>query len=143
LYNYDTNNNQTEQLQQTWADSAWINEYKISYSYSPVTVIDDNLILVNMYRLSNNYPNPFNPTTKINYQIPELSFITIKVYDVLGRYLASLVKEEKPAGSYTVEFSANGGSTSGGDTYNLSSGIYFYRLEAGSFVETKKMILLK
>jgi len=83
--------------------------------------------------LSNNYPNPFNPSTTIKYEISELSFVTLKVYDVLGKEVANLVSEEKPAGFYEVEFDATA----------LRSGIYFYRLQAGSFVETKKMVLLK
>jgi len=83
--------------------------------------------------LMQNFPNPFNPTTNIKYQIPEINFVTLKVYDVLGNEIASLVKEEKPAGSYDVDFNAS----------SLSSGIYFYRLQVGSFVETKKMVLMK
>jgi len=85
------------------------------------------------FELTQNYPNPFNPTTTIKYQIPELSFVTVKVYDVLGNEVAILANEEKPIGSYEVDFNASA----------LSSGVYFYRLQAGSFVETKKMILLK
>ena len=85
------------------------------------------------YILYQNFPNPYNPTTTIKYQIPELSFVTLKVYDVLGNEIATLINEEKPIGSYEVEFDGRG----------LSSGIYFYKLQAGSFVETKKMILLK
>jgi photosystem II stability/assembly factor-like uncharacterized protein len=85
------------------------------------------------YMLKQNYPNPFNPTTKIKYQIPKLSFVTIKVYDVLGSEVVSLVNEEKPIGSYEVKF----------DGMGLPSGIYFYRLQAGSFADTKKMVLMK
>ncbi|MEE9449931.1 MAG: FG-GAP-like repeat-containing protein, partial [Ignavibacteriaceae bacterium] len=85
------------------------------------------------FKLYNNYPNPFNPTTKIKYQIPELSFVTLKVFDVLGSEVATLVNEEKPAGSYEVEY----------NTIELPSGIYFYSLQAGEFVETKKMVLLR
>jgi photosystem II stability/assembly factor-like uncharacterized protein len=85
------------------------------------------------YYLSNNYPNPFNPTTTINYHIPELNFVTIKVYDVLGNEVATLINEEKPSGNYEIEFNATG----------LPSGVYFYRLQAGSYVETKKMVLMK
>jgi len=84
-------------------------------------------------QLFQNYPNPFNPVTTIMFQIPEKSFVTIKVYDVLGNEVATLVNEEKPAGNYEVRFSAS----------SLSSGIYFYRLQAGDFIETKKMLLLK
>ncbi len=90
--------------------------------------------------LSQNYPNPFNPSTKIKYTIPSVTLsgvegsrVSLKVYDVIGNEVATLVNEEKPAGSYEVNFDAKG----------LSSGIYFYKLQAGSFVETKKMILIK
>jgi hypothetical protein len=89
--------------------------------------------MVEDYHLYQNYPNPFNPTTKINYQIPELSFVTLKVYDVLGSEVTTLVNEEKSVGSYEVDF----------DATSLPSGIYFFRLQAGPFVETKKMILVK
>jgi len=85
------------------------------------------------FNLHQNYPNPFNPSTTISYSVPELSFVTLKVYDVLGNEILTLVNEEIPIGSYEVEFSAT----------VLPSGIYFYRLQAGSFVETKKMVLLK
>jgi len=87
----------------------------------------------NKFILGQNYPNPFNPKTRVKYQIPKISFVTIKVYDVLGNEIATLVNEEKPIGSYEVEF----------DARSLPSGIYFYRLQAGSFSETNKMLLLK
>ncbi|MEJ2196259.1 MAG: aryl-sulfate sulfotransferase [Ignavibacteriaceae bacterium] len=90
------------------------------------------------YTFSQNYPNPFNPSTTIKYQIPEISFVTIKVYDILGREVAALVNEEKPSGRYEVQFNSH--SVEG---RNLTSGIYFYQLKAGQFSETKKMILLK
>jgi hypothetical protein len=83
--------------------------------------------------LSQNYPNPFNATTSIKYQIPELSFVTLKVYDILGNEIATLINEEKPIGSYDIKFNERA----------LTSGIYFYQLHAGSFVKTKKMVLLK
>ncbi len=83
--------------------------------------------------LSQNYPNPFNPTTTINYAIPKSSFVTIKVYDLLGNEVAALVSGMKASGNYKVEFNAS----------KLSSGVYFYRIQAGSFVKTKKLILLK
>ncbi len=115
------------------------------YEESPINVDEDNFISVNEYELAQNYPNPFNPVTRIKYTIPngtlsgvEGSKVQLKVYDVLGNEVATLVDEFKSAGLYEVEF--NGHSDDG---QNLSSGIYFYRLKAGSFVETKKMILLK
>jgi hypothetical protein len=83
--------------------------------------------------LFQNYPNPFNPTTTIKYSIPELSFVTLKVYDVLGSEIITLVNEEKPIGTHTIEFGAS----------NLPSGIYFYQLQTPNFTQTKKMILLK
>jgi hypothetical protein len=90
------------------------------------------------YYLKQNYPNPFNPSTKISYSIPELSFVTLKVYDVLGNEIATLVNEEKTSGIYEVEFNSHSGTVR-----NLPSGIYFYTLTTGSFTQTKKMILLK
>jgi hypothetical protein len=85
------------------------------------------------FSLSQNYPNPFNPSTVIRYQLPVIGFVTLKVYDILGREIATLVNEEKPAGEYEVEFNGS----------NLPSGIYFYQLKAEQYSETKKMILLK
>ena len=90
-------------------------------------------LIPSQYALSQNYPNPFNPSTTIEYQIPELSFVAIKVFDVIGNEITILLNEEKPAGSYEVKFNAEG----------LSSGIYFYQLRAGDFVKTKKMILIR
>ncbi|MCJ7555072.1 MAG: T9SS type A sorting domain-containing protein [Ignavibacteriaceae bacterium] len=85
------------------------------------------------YFLFQNYPNPFNPTTTIKYQIPGLDFVTLKVYDILGNEIATLVNEYKPAGSHDAEFNAA----------QLPSGVYFYQFKAGSFTQTKKMILLR
>jgi hypothetical protein len=85
------------------------------------------------FRILQNYPNPFNPTTTIRYSVSELTKISLRVFDILGNEIATLVNEEKLAGTYEIDFNAQ----------HLSSGIYFYRLQAGSFVETKKMILLR
>ena len=85
------------------------------------------------YTLSQNYPNPFNPVTVINYHLAAGNFVSLIVYDVLGNEAATLVNEEKPAGSYSVRFDGTG----------LSSGVYFYRLNAGSYTSTRKMILLR
>jgi hypothetical protein len=93
------------------------------------------------FHLFQNYPNPFNPITTIIYSIPELSFVTLKVYDVLGNEITNLSNEEKQAGTYELEFSAK--DDSGGNARDLPSGIYIYQLQAGSFIQTKKMVLLK
>ncbi len=85
------------------------------------------------FALFQNYPNPFNPTTKIKYQLPENEFVTLKVYDILGNEVATVVNEQQNAGAYNVTF----------DATNLSSGVYFYKITAGNFVQMKKMLLLK
>ena len=85
------------------------------------------------YSLSQNYPNPFNPTTLINYSLPKSGFAQLKVYDMLGREVATLVNKEQSTGNYKIELNAS----------HLTSGIYFYRLQSGSFTETKKFILLR
>jgi hypothetical protein len=83
--------------------------------------------------LYQNYPNPFNPVTTIDYSVPKIGFVTIKVYDILGREVMTLLNENKLVGNYNVEFNAS----------KLVSGVYFYRMQAGDFVQTKKLILLK
>jgi hypothetical protein len=102
--------------------------------------------------LYQNYPNPFNPSTKIKFTVPQSpllggdgrgGLVTLKVYDVLGNEVTTLVNREISAGEYEVEFSAKGGSASGGNAFSLVSGIYFYQLRAGDFIQTKKMILLR
>jgi hypothetical protein len=90
------------------------------------------------FTLEQNYPNPFNPSTKIKYSVPQSSNVLIKVFDMLGNEIESLVNEEKPAGTYEIEFDSHTG-----EARNLPSGIYFYRLQAGSYIETKKMVLMK
>ena len=98
-----------------------------------VTDVNEKNTVADNFKLEQNYPNPFNPTTIIKFTIYNLQFTVLKVYDVLGNEVAILVNEEKPAGTYEVNFNASG----------LSSGTYFYTLKAGNFVQTKKMILLK
>lgn len=83
--------------------------------------------------LSQNYPNPFNPSTVINYQIASPGKVSLKVYDLLGREVATLVNEEKAAGNYKATFNA----------MNLPSGVYFYRLQTATYSNTKKLLLLK
>jgi len=109
----------------------YLGYYDGSFEYSEIVEVE--IGIPTEFSLAQNYPNPFNPTTTIKYQIPEVSFVTLRIYDVLGNEIATLVNEQKPADSYEVEFNAS----------NLPSGIYFYRIQVGSFVETKKMVLMK
>lgn len=85
------------------------------------------------YELSQNYPNPFNPTTKINFALTKQGFVTLKIYDITGREIKTLVNEVKQAGYYSITFSVS----------DLSSGIYFYRIKAGNYVQTKRMVYIK
>ena len=94
---------------------------------------ESSLLSPENYNLAQNYPNPFNPITTIKYSIPETGNVSLKVYDILGNEVASLVNEEKTQGVYSVTFDAS----------NLSSGVYLYKLQAGNYIETKKMLLLK
>jgi hypothetical protein len=107
-------------------------------TYDPVVVsigtsVDDGGNSVLTYSLSQNYPNPFNPNTIIEYSIPETGYIKLKVYDILGNEVITLVNEEKTPGNYSVEWNAS----------SLASGVYVYRLQAGSYMQTRKMILMK
>lgn len=101
-----------------------------------VSVEDETPNMPTEFSLSQNYPNPFNPSTKIKYALSSRQYATLKVYDILGNKVATLVNEELPAGEYEVEFIAAKNSF-------LSSGIYFFQLRAGIFIQTKKMLLLK
>jgi hypothetical protein len=111
------------------SDSLWERDTSEVITVSEI----QNKIIPGACELYQNYPNPFNPSTKISYSIPELSFVRLKVYDVLGNEMATLVNEEKPAGNYLTEFFA----------LDLPSGTYFCRLTANKFSETRKMILMK
>jgi len=105
--------------------------------------VDQSSIRDFQYKLHQNYPNPFNSMTTIIYQIKEKGLVQLKVYNLLGQEIVTLVNEEKPAGMYSVLFSAEGGSASGGDASNLPSGIYIYSLRVNGFVQNNKMTLLK
>ncbi len=98
-----------------------------------VTGVKDNVPIPLDFKLSQNYPNPFNPSTTLTFVIGHSSFVTLKIYDVLGKEVATLINEEKPAGTYEVTWNAG----------NLPSGVYFYQLKAGSYSATKKLLLLK
>lgn len=99
----------------------------------PITSVENNIQKPIDYSLSQNYPNPFNPNTTISYQIPKAGKVSLKVYDILGKEVAVLVEEYKEIGKYIVNFNGS----------NLASGIYMYKLEAGNFVSTKKLVLMK
>jgi len=126
-------------LKTTDGGSSWIQKQVIT------DLAQDKSNDITSYNLMQNYPNPFNPSTSIQYSVSSRQFVSLKVYDLLGREVATLVDEEKPAGSYRVEFST------GLIQQSLPSGVYFYQLRAGdpstgsgqSFVETKKMVLMK
>jgi hypothetical protein len=119
-----------------YPDSGWVTMTVLS----PFSGIG-NEYMNSEYKIEQNYPNPFNSSTVISWHSPINSWQTLKVYDVLGNEVATLVDEYKPAGSYEVEFSAGGGHESG--ITNLVSGIYFYQLKTGDFIQTRKMLYLK
>ncbi len=100
---------------------------------STTRINNNNSFVSDNYSLSQNYPNPFNPVTKIDFSISKSEFVSIKVYDVTGKEITTLVNLTLPKGSYTVDFNAS----------NLSTGVYFYKLQSGTYSEVKKMMLLK
>ena len=106
---------------------------KIYFNETNASAVDENHFVPHTPLLNQNYPNPFNPTTKISYQIPEPRFVLLKVFDVLGNEIATIVNEEKAPGEYEVEFNAS----------KYSSGIYFYKLQTGNYSMIKKMVILK
>jgi hypothetical protein len=109
---------------------AW--DYDNHRPANPTGVVDERGF-AREFALSQNYPNPFNPSTRIQYSVPTASFVTLKVYNLLGQQVASLVDERKESGTYRVTFDAS----------HYPSGVFFYRITAGSFVSTKKMLLMK
>ncbi|MFZ1291885.1 MAG: alpha-amylase family glycosyl hydrolase [Melioribacteraceae bacterium] len=111
-------------------------EAKVFYlGEEPVSVESNqtNDFLIDEFKLFQNYPNPFNPTTKISFQLPKPSIVTLKIYDVLGREIETLLNKEMKKGKFDINFNAS----------NLSSGVYFYRLQFGNLIETKKLLLIK
>ena len=106
-------------------------DYNGNFSYSEVITVKLDVPLE--FALAQNYPNPFNPSTLIYYSLPVESFVTLSVYDLMGREVASLVSEVKKAGTYEIEFNAA----------NLASGTYIYKITAGNFIETRKLMVLK
>ncbi|MCU0414870.1 MAG: serine hydrolase [Ignavibacteriaceae bacterium] len=115
-----------------WGVVAYIVNAICDYAQD-ITEVDEISNPISEFYLEQNYPNPFNPSTKIKYSIPQLSNVVIKVFDILGNEIETLVNEEKPAGTYEVTWNAK----------QLPSGVYFYQLRAGEFIQTRKMILIK
>jgi len=114
--------------------SAFVQQfYQSNFDDNILPVEEENNLIVTEFKLFQNYPNPFNPSTRIQYAVSSRLFVSLKVYDILGNEIATLVNEEKSAGSYEVEFDAS----------SLPSGVYFYKLRVGSFIQTNKMILIK
>jgi beta-glucanase (GH16 family) len=107
-------------------------DYIRVYEDSP-TSVEKKSIILDKFKLYQNYPNPFNPLTNISFDLPRQSFVTLKVYDILGNEIATLYDEVKPEGSYDIKFDAS----------KLLSGVYFYKLQTEDFIQTKKMILMK
>ncbi len=99
---------------------------------SPVGIENQHTI-AEKFTLSQNYPNPFNPVTTINYSLPKISRVSLKIFDISGRLVRTLIDSKQGRGSYKVEF----------DGINLASGVYFYKIETEGFIDTKKMILVK
>jgi hypothetical protein len=97
------------------------------------TPVEERYVELDDYRLFQNYPNPFNPSTTIRYELPRREFVILKIFDLLGREVATLVNEEKQPGSYDVRWSGVG----------VPSGAYFYRLQAGEYVETRAMLMVR
>ena len=111
-----------------------VTPYKINYiDTTNITDIVESEIVPGKLELSQNFPNPFNPETVIIFGIPEQAFVTLKIYDILGREIEALVNEEKSPGTYRVKFNSSG----------LASGIYIYRVSTGNQNQVKKMILLR
>jgi hypothetical protein len=129
-------------------DNGWFGDYKWTYTYQLIGLLKDGIlygdslltsdvnttaIIPNAFALYQNFPNPFNPSTTIKFELPKSSHVSLAVYDILGREQSVLVNERRNAGVYEVKF----------DGSNLASGVYFYRLEAGDFVQTKKLLILR
>ncbi len=123
----------------TQLSQSWFNKGGVAYTFYPlsgITNVDEDQntdIIVNNFVLYQNYPNPFNPVTTIRWDVPVASYQKLKIYDILGNEVATLVDEYREAGRYEVNFDASG----------LSSGVYIYKLESGTFIKAKQMILLK
>ena len=109
-----------------------------SFTTSGATSVEEQETIPTAYELSQNYPNPFNPTTRINFAIPQNSFVTIKVYDMLGREVKTLINQQMVSGNHSIDWNADNNLG-----IKVATGMYIYRITAGNFVSTKKMVLIK
>jgi hypothetical protein len=116
----------------SFATSLWSQTWNFRTNLTMTGVGSENEI-PKLFKLYDNYPNPFNPVTKIKFDIPQTGFVKLKVYDITGKEVASLINGELKAGTYEYQFNA----------VNLSSGVYFYRIEAENFTDIKRMMLVK
>jgi len=151
FYEYDNSNNLIHLFGEEWENGHWVPENElllvtnpdgilygylakeIFLFYSNPTIVRSENNLTNGFNLFQNFPNPFNPTTTISYSIKEKGFVQLKVHDVLGKEILTLINEEKPQGKYSVKFNGN----------NLPSGVYFYTLRVNNYVQSRKMVLLR
>jgi hypothetical protein len=116
-----------------YSDRTGVDWFYLTYTNTITKVNDDQLLHISNYKLLQNYPNPFNPTTLISYFLPKVSYVTLKVYDIIGREVATLVDGRQSAGYHNITFNAR----------DLPSGVYLYRIQADKFMETKKLLLLR
>ena len=133
LYNYDIGLGQPLSNYPGYSITAHPGQTNANLNFTMTDVEKNQSVIPNDFSLSQNFPNPFNPTTLISYKLKETSRVQLKVFNILGNEVETLVNEQKPAGNYEITWNA----------LNLPSGVYFYRLQAGSFIDTKKMVLLK
>jgi hypothetical protein len=139
-FTYNSNFKRSKVCYQLWKNGEWETDINQTYIYTetrpetvPLLIEKTSSAITESFQLNQNYPNPFNPTTHITYQLKSVQNVNITVYDITGRKVVVLVNQKKSAGHHSVTFHGDG----------LSSGVYFYRLKAGDFTKTRKMILLK
>jgi len=132
-YGYDNDGNSTEEFVQKWSLTSWENYQKFAFFWLPFTTLQELTVHVNNFQLSQNYPNPFNPSTRIEFTLPKSEFVILKIFNIIGQEVETLVNGKLNAGNHTYQF----------DGSNLTSGVYMYRIEAREFQQVRKMVLIK
>jgi hypothetical protein len=132
-FTFDSQGNLTEELDRTWGDTDWVYSQRYMYTYQPLTAVKESRTLPERFSLSDNFPNPFNPSTQVRYTVGKRTYVTLKIFDVIGREVATLVNGWVEPGEHHAIWKAGG----------VSSGVYFYKIVAGNFVQTKKMTLVR